>query len=349
MKQSTWRDAFRELETRLGEDSCKNLSNAGEFSEKRIDGIRIYIESCPELKEAEDRGFGWIVTGSLGRLEALEASDVDLMLLLPPGVQPTSADVTDLDQLARKLLSDALDVKISQGKNLTSPTSQDEISSPSYIGGDLDTVAFLTKRTLLLTESRSILRPEIRLEFRDAVFDAFFNSAQTKGRHLLSLVNDIARYYRTVCVDYKSRVDSERKPWAVRNIKLRHARKYWFFSSMLAMVCAAARFEHKIEAAEEEVKSLFDRTPTERLLWALDKAGLSNHLNVICWYDKYLGLIGDPGIRGELDKVDHSKRYSSDAFRLLKDNSDSLHMAMIDIIEALPPHWRRHLLGHFLL
>lgn len=340
-------DFVAKLGLAIEADSCKNILRAQEFSMHRIEQIRNFIQGSPEGKEGEAQGLGWVVTGSLGRLEALEASDVDLMLLIPSGLK--AGDFKDLDQTIRAKLREALKIKVSNGENLTSPTSQEDIASPSRIGGDHDNVTFLTKRILLLTESRAIGRPEPRLAFRDAIFKAYFERAQTKGRHLLSLINDLTRYYRTVCVDYKSRIDHERKPFAARNMKLRHSRKYWFFSTMMATVAAAARFEHNLDRAEIEAKSLLDKTPTERLLGSLEQANMLQHAVVICWYNRFLGLIGDPRVRTELESTSHAERYRSDAFRELKENSDNLHLAMLEIIEALPPHWRRHLLSHFLL
>jgi len=96
-------------------------------------------------------------------------------------------------------------------------------------------------------------------------------------------------------------------------------------------------------------KLLLDRTPTERLLGSLEQANMLQHAVVICWYDRFLGLIGDPQVRTELESTNHADRYRSDAFREMKENSDNLHLAMLEIIKALPPHWQRHLLSHFLL
>lgn len=340
-------DFIAKLKLAVEEDFCKNILRAQEFSTDRIARIRDVIQGSPEGEEGEAQGLGWVVTGSLGRLEALEASDVDLMLLVPPGLK--ADDFKNLDQAIRVRLREALAIKVSKGENLTSPTSHEDIASPSRIGGDNDNVTFLTKRILLLTESRAVVRPEARLAFRDAIFGAYFKHVQTKGLHLLSLINDLTRYYRTVCVDYKARIDHEGKSFGARNMKLRHARKYWFFSTMLATVAAAARFERNLDRAELEAKSLLDKTPTERLLGSLEQANMLQHAVVICWYDRFLGLIGDPQVRTELEGTDHAERYRSKAFREMKENSDNLHLAMLEIIEALPPHWRRHVLSHFLL
>jgi hypothetical protein len=165
------------LKLAVEEDFCKNILRAQEFPTDRIARIRDVIQGSPEGEEGEAQGLGWVVTGSLGRLEALEASDVDLMLLVPPGLK--ADDFKDLDQATRVRLREALNIEVSKGENFTSPTSQEDIASPGRIGGDNDNVTFLTKRILLLTESRAVVRPESRLAFRDAIFGAYFERARS--------------------------------------------------------------------------------------------------------------------------------------------------------------------------
>jgi hypothetical protein len=59
---------------------------------------------------------------------------------------------------------------------------------------------------------------------------------RTSGRHVLSFCNDIARYYNTLCIEYKAKIDEEGKDWCTRNMKLRHSRKLWYFSNILSIV-----------------------------------------------------------------------------------------------------------------
>lgn len=330
-----------------GKNSTNALNRAAQFSRSRIDDVRGAIQACP----AFDPNLGWVVIGSLGRLEALDASDIDLVLLVPAGMDPSDARISGLDKEIRKAVETKLQIKVSKGENLTSPTSAAAIADPQRIGGGNDSVQLLTKRVLLLTESQAVINSELRQTIRKAIFAAYFESLETKGKHMLSLINDVVRYYRTVCVDYKHNVDVEGKPWAIRNTKLRHSRKFWFFSCMLAMIAAAVKYNgHSADEAEKDVQDLFDKSPAERLALVLDRAALlQQQPDVFSYYDKFLGIIGDPTVRAKLGTVVHANRHDSPDFRSLSENSDRLHRAMLELMAALPPNWNRHMLSHFLL
>lgn len=290
----------------------------------------------------------WVATGSVGRLEATEESDLDLIVLYLRDSGKT-AEITALDQTVRRELSKRLAIKVSRGEELTSPTCIEALCAQARIGGNQDTVSHLTKRNLILTESRALTNAHIRQRAHDEVFNAFADFVGTRGRHLLSLINDIARYYRTLMVDYKSRVDSEGKPWGLRNIKLRHSRKFWYMSTMLSMIYAATRFEHRPDAEEELIHDLLNMAPVERLIIALEGAGLLAQTRCIALYNKFLGEVSRAEVRESLERIKHEDRYDHDVFRRLKRNADEFHESLIELLVSLPINWRRHLLGHFLL
>jgi hypothetical protein len=329
----------------FSEDSA--IIDAREFSQVRIASIRTLIEGSMHYERVQALGLGFIVTGSLGRLEALEASDIDLTTLCPDDAP--RAEVNEVDQTLRSLLRRELGAEVSKGENFTGPTYIEDLAHRRRIGGGEDNVNLLTKRMLLLTESRSVTHPVIRDQFRQAIFDAFFSSSATKRSYLISLVDDLVRHYRTLCVDFKSRVDWENKPWAPRYLKLRHSRKYWFFSVMLGITAAVVRHETRPEIAEENAAKILDLTPTERIRYSLELAGISGQTAALAFYDIFLQQMRKPEVRGVLDDVVYADRHSSQVFLALKRNADRMHRAMLETIDTLPTNWRRHLLSRFLL
>jgi hypothetical protein len=290
----------------------------------------------------------WVATGSVARLEATGESDLDLVAVYLRDSEK-GQEISDLDKQVRRKLGERLEIKVSRGEELTSPTCVQALCAQTKIGGREDTVALLTKRILILTESRAITNPEIRQGAHQETLNAFADFVGTRGRHLLSLINDIARYYRTLMVDYKSRVDGEGKTWGLRNIKLRHSRKFWYVSTMLAMIYAATKFEHRPDAEEQLILDLFNLAPVERLIIALDGAGLLGQVRCIALYNKFLGEVSAAEVREALERVKHERRYDDEVFRRLKKNADEFHEALIEVLVSLPINWRRHLLGHFLL
>ena len=71
---------------------------------------------------------------------------------------------------------------------------------------------------------------------KHAVFRAYADATISRGRFLASLGNDLHRYYRTLCMDYRHKVDELDKSWAIRVLKLRHSRKLWHLAN-LALQC----------------------------------------------------------------------------------------------------------------
>jgi hypothetical protein len=301
--------------------------------------------------------FGWIAVGSVGRAEATAGSDLDLIMVVDVEGELTEeqqGSAISVDQAVREILRRELQnvVGISRGHELTKPVTIRALRNSASVGGRSDSVIDLTRRILLLTESRALYQTrgeDLATAARKAVLDVFQASSITRGKHLLSLVNDVVRYYRTLCVDYKSRIDVEEKPWGIRNIKLGHSRKTWFMATMMGIIACTSDREYEPEIQEAMVTDLLSLSPVERLTFALVQAGMVCHLSVLRVYSRYLSLIGEEGFREALTHVEHHDRYDSNEFRILKDNSDMLNQRYLDIIEDLPPHWQRHLFSHFLL
>ncbi len=342
----------------LGTDSLPAISAAAQRSERMIEHAAQAIEQATESMSKElleaTGDFTVVAVGSVGRGEATEGSDLDFVTLFAGAEDDTGNDErVQVDRQFRKMVLEAANgiEKVSKGEDLTAPVTVGELADPNSVGGDQDTVATHTRRILLLTESRAIFSSssDMRLKARDSIFDIYQRSEATKGRHLLTLSNDIARYYRTLGMDYKHRIDVQDKAWGIRNVKLRHTRKNWYLSTALAVVASTADREYLEEEEEALVKELFELPPCYRLAFALREAGLDAHVSALRLYDRFLKEIGSPGVRDELQQVDHENRYGNEVFRRLKDNSDHLHERYLDIVGDLPPHWKRHLISHFLL
>src|SRR5690606_20305684 len=120
------------------------------------------------------------------------------------------------------------------------------------------------------------------------------------------------RYYRTICVDYRFKVESAGKHWAIRYFKLRHSRKLWHLAN-LAVFCRAALLDD--EARDGHLAEALPRPPLLRTAEALRPlGGLPLCAALITAYDAFLAALADPGTRRDLDLLAYDARESSPVF-----------------------------------
>jgi hypothetical protein len=289
------------------------------------------------------------VVGSVGRTEALSASDLDVV----PVVR-TSLDLelySPHDKKIREMLRDKLGVKISKGEDLTKPISIEELIESDTIGGSRDTSAALTKRVLLMTESRQAGGKLEITDIRRQLLQAYSDENRTSGRHVLSLCNDIARYYKTLCVEYKAKIDEERKDWCTRNIKLRHSRKMWYFSNIISITLLADMHPQGENGFKEDLLGIFNLSPMERIT---NSIGAHQPLAVgrlLESYALFLEFMADEKNREALARVEHADRYNmslDNAFPVMKFNSDLIQYEMMAIVEQLGSERRSRMMSWFL-
>jgi len=81
------------------------------------------------------------------------------------------------------------------------------LMDPDTIVGDKDDSSALTKRMLILLEGTQIGGEYSIREIRKKILKAHADSERTRGRHVLSLCNDLARYFQTLCIECEAKAD----------------------------------------------------------------------------------------------------------------------------------------------
>jgi predicted nucleotidyltransferase len=295
-------------------------------------------------------GLCFAVVGSVGRSEALEASDFDVLPIADTKTRLAQYRPHDLN--LRRSLSDALKVKVSEGQDLTKATSIEELIEVDSIGGSADTSGRLTKRVLLLTESRQAAGKLSLRKVREELLVAYAGQERTSGRHVLSLCNDIARYYKTLCIEYKAKADEQNKDWSTRNIKLRHSRKVWYFANITAMATLADLHPQGEDAFLKALLDAFDEPPISRLATAICDTQPLALGRLVENYVLFLDFMSKLENREALAKVPHSDRYKMELgnpFPMMKYSSDVIHQEIMSIMEEMGPALRARIMGWFLL
>ena len=280
--------------------------------------------------------------GSLGRFESSIASDLDFAVVLTP-------DHTDFAQATelRHALAEHLRAR---GHDILDKTFRAPLELGALlrdIGGEGDTNLHLTYRALLLTEGAWLANAATADEVTDAIFAAYAQGAISRGRFLSSLQNDLHRYYRTICVDYRFKVESAGKHWAIRYFKLRHARKLWHLAN-LALFCHAAQLSD--DDRDLYLATSLPRPPLLRLVEVLRaQGGLSLGAALVRAYDGYLAALADPEIRRGLDRVDYTTRTEDPLFQRLAAGAERFDLATQAIAAHLWTHCNEHLVRYGLL
>lgn len=315
------------------------ILEARERSEDQLARIRTAIAGI------EAPGTSVVVTGSLGRGEVTSGSDVDWFLLVDGASDPHHLEL--LTAIQRQFL--ALKLK----KPGTTGTFGNLVSSHDlvhYIAGTRDTNENLTRRVLLLSESRAVSGELVRRRvignilaryvIHDRVAPAPGAERNTIPHFLL---NDVVRYWRTMASDYASKMWERRGDgWATRNIKLRFSRKLILVWGLLACfswdLFAGERSSEVVEddawlsLLADHIREQTELTPLEmlaRILLVVDDAALS--ASILGGYDEFIATLDDEAKRKELENLPFEDAASNPVFQALRELSHQFRDGVNDL------------------
>ncbi|KTR04883.1 hypothetical protein NS365_12540 [Aureimonas ureilytica] len=216
-------------------------------------------------------------TGSTGRGEASEFSDLDLIMLTPSkldseGKELTASELTKLDEICVKadfikaLRSCGLKDLDGHGKyfeNFTAKALIQAIGSPND-----DVTGAFTARLLLLLESRPLIGSRIHTSAIDDILSAYWTDFPPHSDHFIPayFTNDVLRLWRTFCVNYEARTRSltgdDKFKKRVKNLKLKYSRMLTCYSAVLYLL---NEFSVRGTVTPEAANAMCMQTPIERL------------------------------------------------------------------------------------
>jgi predicted nucleotidyltransferase len=344
------------IQTHVNNRAWVLLEKARKYCDKLLGEIRAIADAFLADKNLTPEDVCFVVVGSVGRQEALEGSDIDLIPVLRSAA--ALATFQPHDKPLRQEIKDKLkaiyerEIKVSQGDDLTKCVSLEELTDLESIGGEKDGSSILTKRILMLTEGKQAGGKFPLNEVRQAVMKTYAGAERSRGRHVLSLCNDIARYYRTLCIEYKAKVDDPDKDWCTRNMKLRHSRKLWYFSCLMTVVALADSNPQGDHAYIAGLLEAFDKSPVQRLFNAVREEQRGNAGRITEPFAWFLEFMAAQAHRDKLAQIAHDTRYEvtlDNPFPAVKFNSDRMHQEILLLIDSLPAYQRHRILSWFLL
>ena len=285
-----------------------------------------------------------VVFGSLARDEWTGGSDVDWTLLIDGQTYP---EESESEGSIRDWIT----------KNFPSPGREGTFGGLSFshdlvhrIGGKTDTNTNLTRRILLLLESQPIGRPDAHQRVVRALLERYINEdfgwlVATNPLYVPRfLQNDIARYWRTVAVDFAyKRHDRAGEEWALKTVKLRLSRKLTYAAGLVACFrCSLLPDLHPgfadLSVAEraaiivQELESFLRKTPLEILAWAFlhftELAPAAD--DVFGSYDQFLTLLNGEG-REHLAMLGHAAAADDPTFAFARELGHAFQRGLNEI------------------
>ncbi|MCY4211475.1 MAG: hypothetical protein OXE97_10610 [Gammaproteobacteria bacterium] len=203
--------------------------------------------------------------GSLGRGDIGEQSDLDMF------VGTTKNEQKRQHLVEIRLLACAIEVNKTLGYE---PFSNDGEYLKVYplektlkvLGAPSDDSENLfTARMLMLLESKCVCNGEIYNESLTRIIEHYFRDSRDRQSFTpLFLLNDLLRYWRTLCLNYELTRDDQNRPWRKKNINLKFSRRLTVFGTVLPIIISRANSVSGIQA-------LVSLSPHERFAKGLDQ------------------------------------------------------------------------------
>ena len=276
------------------------LEEAKNYSNEKIKAIR------DELAGAiRNDSISIVTVGSFARREASQQSDLDFFFITDNDVDAPNKEI----EIFRKLIVKR-GIKMPAESGAFNET-QRRSEMIRNIGGNEDITEKLTRRLLFLLEGEWLYNKKLF----DKLFDQFINLyvKDTITDHQLCrfLLNDLIRYYRTICVDFAFKTSEDGKSWGDRNIKLIFSRKLLYFSGILVV---AETVQHNPQTKREILKKYLRLTPLERVK---EICGLRSE-KVLRVYDDFLAQMASPEVRAVLKETKEDPKKHSPEFQTFK-------------------------------
>ncbi len=266
-----------------------------------------------------------VVFGSWARDELTDHSDDDWAVLVGREFADYDRDVVHAMALAQQHL----------GADEKKPGSQQVFGVPfdvdglvDHVGLDDDTNRNLTRRMLLLLESRE-LAGDIHAECWGKVLDRYLRFGIKNNRPPRFLLNDLVRYWRTICVDFEGKhrdTGGEDPKWVTRNAKLRTSRKLLFAGGLVPILLC-----HLREA--DEMNGFLTRwltaTPSDRLAAAfLHYDAVDEGIRTFAAYDRWIEIMQDERARDELKTLREATRDGSELWQNIRAIGEELQRGL---------------------
>lgn len=293
--------ALERLSEKTGEE-FSNLRAARELAAAKQPAFETQLQRL-----CHDNDTSIVLFGSWARRELTEHSDDDWLILVNGAqrseVNPSIAAVGSILGIDERKPGDQ--------KIFGIHAFCDDVAEK--VGLDRDDNTNLTHRVLLMLESVPFTGHDTHRTCWERILDGYLQEVRRDERPPRFFLNDVVRYWRTICVDFVGKHREAGEKWGTRNAKLRASRKVLFAGGLLPIL-QCFRF-NRVDMREFLVDQLTapatDRLACAFLTWGVPDSGA----RFFDAYDRWIGLLNNEGVRAELKAVTPSNADNSAAFR----------------------------------
>ena len=299
------------------------------YSSKKISKLKEEMNKhfSPEIND----DFCIFLVGSYGRLEASHNSDLDCIFIHKNSLKKINKDeiCTQTFRIAKKV-----GIMKTPGDTGTFKEFVNLDVLLKNIGGIHDTNKNLTRRILILTESYFLYNDEMCKEVISAIFNKYTKQNKIAEKDPRVLINELVRYYKTITIDYRHKTEEKGKSWGVRNFKLRHSRKFLFFTSIAIIFTAMKKFNNN----EDKYNYIIENISSPPIL-KLRKVFVENEISLslepfIC-YNTFLKFASNDEKVKDLNNLNYAERHKNHTYLEFKDNSDIFNKSLINLIKSI--------------
>ena len=325
---------------------CPALQAAWTFSQTRLRAISQALAATPLPPEIVTVG----IAGSLARMEATAESDCDLVVVLKRDVDPDSETGRRAFAAVWKGL-ESLRLEAPETTGIyAGPVSLSQLLDPATIGRVSEDQRVFGSRILFLLELQPVWGEAAFRDLGRQIVERYAECyvALDPTKQWSYLLNDLVRYFKSLCQTYMFAELADDQRWRLRNLKARHSRLL-IYAGLLFILGESSR------STTEKQAWLAERltwTPLERLAACHAQYGDDQFRVLAECMNRFVSAMNTPGFQqslaGTVDSTSPLARESNPQFKELKRNGDTFLAELLRFALARRDDWAERFFEYWL-
>lgn len=322
------------------------LQTAWDFSRCRLRDITRALAAASLSSEIMTVG----IAGSLARMEATAVSDCDLVVVLRGDVAPDSqAGMNAFTEVWKALAP--LELGAPEGAGIyAAPVSVTHLLDPQTLGKVAEDQRIFGSRILFLLELQPVWGEGSFRQISRAVVERYASHyvAVEQSKQWSYLLNDLVRYFKSLCQTYMFGELTNDYRWRLRNLKARHSRLL-IYVGLLFLLGEASR---TVERKETWLADRLSWTPAERVAALYAAYGDDRFAIIAGCLNRFVAAMSMPKFRESLAATVEPNlplaRESNPEFIELKRNGDEFLSELLRFALARRDDWAERFFEYWL-